>query len=151
MIGNFRNIHIGKLIAQRMKECEIDVERAAKFIKVSEAEVKRMYTLKSLDSHILLRWSKLLKYDFFRIYSQHLILYAPQHPTKAKKGNNGKEIASALPVLKKNIYTQEIIAYLVELVETGKKTTKQIQDEYNIPATTILRWINKAKKERDEQ
>lgn len=150
MIGNFKNIHIGKLIAQRMEECEIEVERAAKFLKVSEAEIKGMYTSKSLDCNILLRWSKLLKYDFFRIYSQHLILYAPQHPTKIKKDKNKNETESALPILKKNIYTQEIIEYLVELVESGKKTTRQIQDEYNIPGTTILRWVDKAKKKKHE-
>lgn len=146
MIGNFKNIHIGKLISQRMKECEIESERAAKFIKVTEAEIEQMYTLKSLDSDILLRWSKLLKYDFFRIYSQHLILYAPQHTLKGCK--DPKEIKSALPVLKKNVYTQEVILYLVELVESGKKTGRQIQKEYNIPATTILRWINKHKKSK---
>ena len=144
MVGNFKNIHIGKLIAQRMMECEIDIERAAKFIKVTEAEVEQMYTLKSLDSALLLRWSKLLKYDFFRVYSQHLILYSPQH--SAKEGKATKRIKSALPVLKKNVYTQEVILYLVELVESGQKTGRQIQKEYNIPATTILRWIDKHKK-----
>lgn len=146
MIGNFKNIHIGKLIAQRMKECEIEIERAANFLDVSEEEIKRMYIQKSIDSHALLRWSKLLKYDFFRIYSQHLILYAPQHTPKG--GKDPKEIKSALPVLKKNVYTQEVILYLIELVESGKKTGRQIQKEYNIPATTILRWVNKHKKSK---
>lgn len=144
MIGNYKNIHIGKLIAQRMQECDIEVERAAKFLAVTDDEIERMYTLKSIDSHLLLRWSKLLKYDFFRIYSQHLILYAPQHtPCKGTK-----EIKTALPVLKKNVYTQEVILYLIELVESEQKTGRQIQEEYNIPATTILRWINKHKKVR---
>ena len=87
-------------------------------------------------------FGKLLKYDFFRIYSQHLILYAPQYTSKKDKPK------SVLPVLKKNVYTQEVILYLVELVESGKKTGRQIQKEYNIPATTILRWINKYKKNK---
>ncbi len=142
MIGNFKNIHIGKLIAQRMKECEIEVERAANFLDVLEEEIEQMYLQKSIDSYTLLRWSKLLKYDFFRIYSQHLILYAPQYTSKKDKPK------SVLPVLKKNVYTQEVILYLVELVESGKKTGRQIQKEYNIPATTILRWINKYKKNK---
>lgn len=142
MIGNFKNIHIGKLIALRMKECEIEVERAANFLDVSEDEIEKMYLQKSIDSYTLLRWSKLLKYDFFRIYSQHLILYAPQYTSKKDKPK------SVLPVLKKNVYTQEVILYLVELVESGKKTGRQIQKEYNIPATTILRWINKYKKNK---
>lgn len=150
MIGNFRNIHIGSLVAQRMKECGIDLERAAKFIDVSVMEIEQMFTLKSLDSHVLLRWCKLLKYDFFRIYSQHLILYAPQHRSKIEKNNDEKESESLLPVFKKHIYTQEIIEYLVELVDTGQKTARDIQIDYNIPATTVLRWIDKTKKKNEQ-
>ncbi len=33
-----------------------------------------MYKQKNLDTEMLLKWSKLLEYDFLRIYSQHLIL-----------------------------------------------------------------------------
>ena len=35
------------------------------------------------------KWSKILEYDFFRIYSQHLILYAPPsaNENKSKKEN----------------------------------------------------------------
>lgn len=140
MLGNFKHIHIGKLIEHRMNECEMSVERAAKFLGVEEYEVELMYEQESIDAHTLLRWSKLLKYDFFRIYSQHLILYSPQ------KSNTGKAAkASALPVLKKNVYTPEVIEYLIELVNSGKKTGSQIQEEYNIPKTTILRWMNKYK------
>lgn len=145
MIGNFKDIHIGKLIAQRMEELEIDIVRASKFIAVSEDEIEAMYKLKSLDCESLLRWSKLLKYDFFRIYSQHLILYSPQHtPNKDKKEK--EEIKSSLPIFKKNIYTQEVIDYLVELVNSEKMTYTEVQDKYNIPSTTILRWISKHKK-----
>lgn len=150
MIGNFKKIHIGQLIAKRMEECAISLERAARFINVSEEEIEKMYTLSSLDSYILLRWSKLLKYDFFRVYTQHLILYAPQYPLR-KKDKNVQEAKSELPILKKNIYTYEIISYLVELVESGKKTTKQLQEEYNIPSTTVFRWVNKARKKKNEQ
>lgn len=141
MATNFKNIHIGALIKQRMKECGIAIERAAAFLKTSEEDVEHMYTKKSLECHILLRWSKLLKYDFFRIYSQHLILYAPQDKGKAMRERMKTD--SLLPVFKKNIYTQEVISYLVGLVESGRKTYKQIQDEYNIPSTTILRWYDK--------
>ncbi len=140
MTRNFKNIHIGKLIALRMQECGIDIVRAAVFLKVSEEEVEAMYGCKSLDSLMLLRWSKLLEYDFFRIYTQHLILYSPQDANKRKRR---KQTDSRMPVFKKNIYTNEVILYLVELVESGKKTCRQIQSQYNIPSTTILRWRNK--------
>ena len=129
------------LIEQRMKECEITIERTAAFLKISEGEVEQMYKKKSLESDTLLRWSKLLKYDFFRIYSQHLILYAPQDKGKVKRKK--KKADSSLPVFKKNIYTQEVINYLVGLVESKKMTLRQLQDKYNIPSTTILRWYDK--------
>lgn len=140
MHNNFKNIDIGKLIHQRMKECSISIERATAFLKISEEDLERIFTQKSLDSETLLRCSKLLKYDFFRVYSQHLILYSPQDSNIRK---NEKMRKTSLPVFKKNIYTKEVILYLVELVENGNKTCQQIQHEYNIPATTILRWHNK--------
>lgn len=140
MTENLKHIHIGKLIEQRMQECGIAIGRAAAFLKVDEEEIEQMYVKKSLETDALLRWSKLLKYDFFRIYTQHLILYAPQETGTPRRE---KEPKTKLPVFKKNIYTQEVILYLVGLVESGKKTYKQIQDEYNIPSTTILRWYDK--------
>lgn len=146
MHGKFKHIHIGKLINQCMQKCGVEIERAAAFLKVEEEEVEYMYTQKSLDCEVLLRWSKLLKYDFFRIYSQHLILYSPQDTNKS---NRKKKINTGLPLFKKNIYTQEVIFYLVGLLESGKKTYKQIQDEYNIPATTIFRWRDKYAKKSE--
>lgn len=142
MLTNFKQIHIGKFIRQRMLECGISVERAAKFLKVSEEEVENVQKKISLDSQLLLCWSKLLEYDFFRIYSQHLILYAPQDTNKALRDRK-KAKHTELPVFKKNIYTHEVIMYLIELVESGRKSTRDIQSKYNIPTTTILRWINK--------
>lgn len=140
MHQNFKHIHIGKLIEQRMQECDVSIERAAAFLKMPEEKIEKMYTQKALDCEVLLRWSKLLKYDFFRLYSQHLILYAPQD---SKQNKPKKQIESKLPVFKKNIYTQEVINYLIDLVESGKKSCKQIQEEYNIPSTTIFRWRDK--------
>lgn len=140
MHRNFKHIHIGKLIEQRMQEYEITLKRAASFLKVSEEDIEQMYEKQSLESDTLLRWSKLLKYDFFRIYTQHLILYAPQEMGSPKRKNN---LSTKLPVFKKNIYTQEVISYLMGLIERGEKTYKQVQDEYNIPSTTIMRWYDK--------
>lgn len=139
MLDDYRNIHIGKLIKQRMQECEVDAERAARFLDVGEDEIEPMFENKNIESSLLLRWSKLLQYDFFRIYSQHLILYSPQDPNKV----NRKPKDSMLPVFKKNIYTYEVIMYLIGLVSEGKKTYNQLQKEYNIPATTMARWTKK--------
>ena len=138
---DFKNIHIGQLIQKRVLECEIDIVRICNFLKCSEDEIDNMYTLKSLDSELILRWSKLLEYDFFRIYNQHLILYAPQTPVN--QSHIKKE--SELPKFKKNIYTKEIIDFIVNLIESGEKTRAQIIEEYRIPKTTLYKWLEKYK------
>ncbi len=118
-----------------MQECGIDTGRAVAFLKVRKEEVEQMYIRKSLDCDILLCWCKLLEYDFFRTYSLHLILYAPQYV------GNGKG--------KKKVNRNDTL-----LSRTGgkrEKTYKQIQKEYNIPSTTILRWCHKYGKTENEE
>ncbi len=69
---NFKNIHIVSIILQRVNECNIENTRICNFLKCNEIDLQKMYSSESLDSKILLRWSKLLEYDFFRIYSNIL-------------------------------------------------------------------------------
>lgn len=83
----------------------------------------------------------MLEYDFFRIYTQHLILYAP---TSAKAENTKKQ-KPVLPRFRKNIYTKEIIDFILEQIETKQKTIKQVIEEYKIPKTTLYKWISKYK------
>ena len=108
---NFKNIHIGQMIEKRVTESGIEISRICNFFKFSEEELKAAYSQRSLDTELLLKWSKLLDYDFFRIYTQHLILYAPlsavDEKTKVKK-------KSSLPQFRKNIYTKEIINFVLE-------------------------------------
>lgn len=33
--------------------------------------------------------------------------------------------------------------YLLELIESGRKNKRDVQQEYNIPSTTINRWMRK--------
>lgn len=136
---NYKEIHIGTLIKQLVLEKEVDNDRIANFLKVDKAVIEEMYVEKSLDTNLLLRWSKLLEYDFFRIYSQHLLLYAPM-PKKKNK------VKSALPSFTKSLYTPEIIGFIIELIELKKKTPTEIIKEYNIPKTTLYKWIKKHKK-----
>lgn len=140
MNSNFRNIHIGKLIHLRVKENNIDLPRICNFIKCTEIEVSEMYMQESLSTNTLLRWSKLLEYDFFRLYSQHLILYAP--PSAPIRESD----VSKLPRFRKNIYTREMIDFILELVVKQEKTKRQITDEYGIPYTTLCKWIAKNNK-----
>lgn len=102
-----------------------------------------MYSSQSLDAEILLKWCKLLEYDFFRIYSQHLILYAP--PAANEKIEQQKDKKTNLPQFRKNIYTKEVIDFILELIANGEKTKKQVIEEYRIPKTTLYKWISKYK------
>ena len=139
MIQNFKEIKIGALLKQKVSEEKIEMARICNFLDVPEEKILQMYEADSLDCDLLLRWSKLLEYDFFRIYSHHLILYSPP-------GSVGKPKGTSLPQFRKNVYTVEIIDFMMELLETGKKTKLEIQNEYNIPKTTLYKWIAKHKK-----
>lgn len=133
---NFKNIHIGSIILQRVNECNIENTRICNFLKCNEIDLQKMYSSESLDSKILLRWSKLLEYDFFRIYSQHLILFSP--PNQTDKRNS-------LPQFRKNLYTKELIDFIVDKIKTDKMTTKQVIENYRIPKTTLHKWLEKNK------
>ncbi|PVV55080.1 transposase [Chryseobacterium sp. HMWF035] len=136
---NFKEIHIGELIKKRILELGYEKDRILKFHKISEDDLKNMLLSESLDSSLILRWSKLLEYDFFRIYSHHLILYSPQSSINL----NDQKKNTVLPVFRKNIYTKEIIDFLIELLKTGQKTKNEIINDYNIPKTTLYKWIDK--------
>lgn len=138
---NLKDIHIGSLIHKRVTECDISITRICNFFNYSEQQIDTMYTSESLDSAHLLKWSKLLEYDFFRIYSQHLILYSPQ----SSQSNHSKVHKTSLPQFRKNIYTKEIIDFIIEIIENKKKTKTQVINEYKIPKTTLYKWIAKYK------
>jgi hypothetical protein len=100
--------------------------------------VAQIFQQEHIESGVLLKLSKLLQYDFFRIYSQHLILYAPI-------AAENQTSLSSLPNFRKNIYTKELIDFILELVKTEQKTKQQIIEEYKIPKTTLYKWISKYK------
>lgn len=136
---NFKNIRIGQMIEKKVTESGIEINRICNFIKCNEEKIKETYESESLDTEVLLRWSKLLEYDFFRFYTQHLILYAPPKSAIDKKIIE----KSSLPQFRKNIYTKEIIDFILEMINTGQKTKLQIIEDYKIPKTTLYQWINK--------
>ena len=128
------------MIEKRVTESGIEMSRICNFFKFSEEELKAAYSQRSLDTELLLKWSKLLDYDFFRIYTQHLILYAP--PSAEQKD---KKKQTSLPKFRKNIYTQEIINFVLEQIESGKMSKPQVIEKYGIPKTTLYKWISKFK------
>ncbi|MDR6406047.1 MULTISPECIES: transposase [Chryseobacterium] len=136
---SFKNINAGALIKLRFLESEMEIARVCNFFNCSEEEIEKMFDSKSIDTDILLKWSKLLEYDFFRIYSQHLILFSPQ--SNAYSGN--KEKPSNMPQFRKNIYTKEVIDFITGLITSGEKNIGQVVEKYSIPKTTLHRWIVK--------
>jgi hypothetical protein len=135
---NFKNIHIGNFIETRAAEKKMELSRICSYMKCSEEEVYHTYGSDEISTEKLLKWSKLLDYDFFRIYTQHLILYSPPVNIREKT-----ETKTQLPVFRKNIYTREIIDFILELIHTGIKTRAEIIQEYRIPKTTLYKWIRK--------
>ena len=129
------------MIKERIAESEMETLRICNFFNCTEDEVIEMYQQENLPTDILLKWSKLLEYDFFRIYSQHLILYAPP----SAKEQDSKTEKSSLPQFRKNIYTKEIITFILEQIDSGAMTKIEVMEQYKIPKTTLYKWIDKYK------
>ncbi len=141
---NFKEIHVGKLIKSRVDECGMDIHRICKFFGYTESVIKSMYEDEDIKANDLLRWCKLLEYDFFRIYSQHLILFSP--PSGNYQTNAGSKSAAALPKFRKNIYTKEIIYFILDKIKKGHKSKQEVMNDYKIPKTTLYKWISKYEK-----
>jgi len=139
------------MIHTRWKELDVSMERTANFLERNEDEIGLMFEQPTLDTGILLRWSKLLEYDFFRLYSHHLILYAPKAAVPHKKKEKTVRSSSSLPEFRKHVYTKEVIDYLLKLIDQKEKTAAQIITEYRIPKTTLYKWLNKYKKTEKKQ
>ncbi|MFV0175012.1 transposase [Empedobacter falsenii] len=130
-----KNIHIGSLIKKRVNELDIDTSRIIAFFKTyTEEEIKAQFKSKSILTDDLLKWSKLLEYDFFRIYSQHIILFSPLPKNSSKTTSS---TSSVLPSFRKSVYTKEIIDFVLDLYTTENKKIQEISNEYNIPKNTI--------------
>lgn len=131
-----KDIHIGKLIQQRVSELDIEVSRTCNFLQCNEEEIEQMYLQKDLSTRVLLKWSKLLEYDFFRLYSQHLIFYSPSNRI-------GKKKSQKLPSFRKNIYTKELIAFVLERINQKIMKPQEVIEIYKIPKTTLYKWLSK--------
>lgn len=133
---SLKQIHIGQYIRQKVFESNIQMDRICNFFHLDEDEINKFYKNDEISTSALLKWSKLLEYDFFRIYTGHLILYSP-----AGKSQNTPQ--SRLPVFRKNIYTKEVIDYMMELITENKKTPAEVIEFYGIPKTTLYKWLKK--------
>ena len=59
---------------------------------------------------------------------------------KTEEQNNKK---ITLPQFRKNIYTKEIIEFILGKIESGEMTKNQVMERYSIPKTTLYKWISK--------
>ena len=143
---NFKEIPIGPLIEKEVAERGIEFSRICNFMKCTELEIKKMYNATSIETENLLKWSKLLEYDFFRLYSQHLILYAPPILDKRTENKKGKKVT--LPQFRKNIYTKEVINFILKQIQSGEMSKIEVIEHYKIPKTTLYKWICKHKDEK---
>lgn len=123
----------------RVIECGIELNRICSFLSTDKKHILQMYKSQTIDTEMLLKWSKLLEYDFFRIYTQHLILYSP--PSL----HYNKEPKSSLPSFRKHIYTKEIIDFVIEQIATDSMTRAQVIEKYKIPSSTLHKWLAKHK------
>ncbi|MCT2563221.1 transposase [Chryseobacterium herbae] len=135
---NLRDIHIGSFVKAKAEELEIPVARIMNFLNCTEAEIQEMYGQESMDTKKLLRWSKLLHFDFFRIYTGHLILYSP--PLKTDRSI---KIESSTLEFRKSVYTEEVKSFILNKILSKQMTTTEVLTKYKIPKTTLYKWIKK--------
>lgn len=122
----------------KVDEHSIPVERIMKFFNCPEEEIEEMYSKESMDTLKLLRWSKLLSFDFFRIYTGHLVLYSP--PTRKDKA---VKVGNSSIEFRKSIYTEEVKNFVLNKIRTGKLTSGEVVTRYSIPKTTLYKWMKK--------
>ena len=102
-------IHIGKQIQRKCVERKIGTTEFAKNINTTKQNVYAIFKRESIDTSLLLKISKVLRYDFFKVYNDQL---------------NIDELASLTSEQKIIIQDKEII-YLKQLVEVLKFKQKE--------------------------
>jgi hypothetical protein len=65
-----KNIHIGQLIKEVLGKQPISVVEFARRLCKDRSSVYYMFDRKSIDTETLLRVSEILKYDFFKAFSE---------------------------------------------------------------------------------
>lgn len=135
---NLKTIHIGALVKSKAEELCIPLSRITKFMHCNDEEVESMYLKNSMDTEVLLRWCKLLEFDFFRIYTGHLILYAP--PTMTDRTI---KVGKSAMVFRKSIYTKEVKNFILDKINSGQMSAAEVVSTYKVPKTTLYKWIKK--------
>lgn len=136
-----KKIHIGQKIRERADFLQIPSERLAERLSIPVSALNEVFSKETIDTGLLLKISKRLNYDFFRLYTGHLIVYAPSSATsKIKEPRQKMNVAFDF---RKNVYTPEIIAYFIRKLEKQEISIGEIISKYKIPKSTIYRWKTK--------
>ena len=65
-------IHIGKLIHQKLKEKERTVSWLARKLHCDRSNIYKIFKKSNVDLHLLLKISNILEYDFFKLLSEKI-------------------------------------------------------------------------------
>lgn len=143
---NLKQIHIGQTIQAKVQEQGIKTDRLTKYFDCDEETINNWFAAESIDTKTLLGWSKLLKFDFFRLFVGHLQMYAS---INVDSGN--KKVPRAVGEFRKAVYSKEIKEFILETVKEGKMSIPQIIAKYNLPRTSIYNWIRKYLTEEERE
>lgn len=135
-----RDIHIGNIISQIIIEKKIDINELKARLGMSTRTFNKTLSSRSLDASVMLKWSKVLRYDFFRLYSSHLMLHHGISNTLSKKTD---DVNIQGIHIRKNVYTKEMIQFLINKVRNQEMTAMEIISQYAIPKTTFYKWLQK--------
>jgi hypothetical protein len=126
-------IHIGETIKKVVDHKNVPANVICRHFDISNSELNEIYDTPNMDVNELLAWSIFLKYNFFAIYQS----YYQTHHSRINPSTSERH------VFVKNYYSPEMINYLIKL-SINHMSCKEIQNKYNIPKTTLNRWVRKA-------
>ena len=134
---NFKKIHIGKQIEELVKVKGINKNRIENFFKIPYENIVTHFEQEHISTELLLKWCKLLKFDFFRYYSSHLMIY---HGISALQQKSSRPIETGL-IIRKNIYTPEIKQFILNKINNNEMDIANVIEKYGVAKTTIYRWL----------
>ena len=70
----FMEIHIGEKIHQRAKELRIGPTELSQMVNTSRSNIYWLYKRKHIDGEMLMKLSRVLKFNFFSIYHDDAVL-----------------------------------------------------------------------------
>jgi len=78
-------IHIGETIRKRAKELRIGATELADMINTSRSNIYWLYKRKHIDGELLMKLSRALKFNFFKLYRDEMVLDEPNKNLKLYK------------------------------------------------------------------